>query len=128
VLPISPSGGIGINSPPGGPLTLTFFPPQLPNAWLQSAQVANAAGQKPSGAVLSQLCPRFVQVVHGGHGDMGAALQSCARTLSATFRQTIAYQPASRYWPFQWAELGVFLALAVALAAFSAWWIRHRLS
>jgi hypothetical protein len=48
--------------------------------------------------------------------------------LSATFRQTVVYQPASRYWPFQWAELGVFVALALALAAFSAWWIRSRLA
>jgi hypothetical protein len=128
VLPISPSGDIGIDSPLGGPPTLTFFPPQLPNAWLQSAQVTNAAGQKPSGTMLSQLCPQFTQVVHGRQGDMRTAVQSCARTLSATFHQTIVYQPASRYWPFQWAELGVFAALAVALAAFSAWWIHRRLS
>jgi ABC-type transport system involved in multi-copper enzyme maturation permease subunit len=37
--------------------------------------------------------------------------------------QSITYQPASRYWPFQWAELGLFTALALGLAAFSAWWI-----
>jgi hypothetical protein len=48
--------------------------------------------------------------------------------LSATFHQTITYQPASRYWPFQWAETGVFVVLALALAAFSAWWIRRRLA
>jgi hypothetical protein len=48
--------------------------------------------------------------------------------LSATFHQTVVYQPASRYWPFQWAELGLFAALALALAAFSAWWIRRRLA
>ena len=48
--------------------------------------------------------------------------------LSATFHQTVVYQPASRYWPFQWAELGVSAALALALAAFSAWWIQRRLA
>jgi hypothetical protein len=128
VLPISSSSEIGFNSPPGGPLSLTFFPPQLPNAWLRSAQVTNAAGQKPSGGILDQLCPQFVHIVHGGHGDMGAALQACATKLSPSFHQTVAYQPASRYWPFQWAELGLFVALAVVLAAFSGWWIRHRLA
>jgi len=33
-----------------------------------------------------------------------------------------------RYWSFQWTELGVFAALALVLAAFSAWWIRRRLA
>jgi len=46
----------------------------------------------------------------------------------ATFHQTVVCQPASRYWPFQWAELGVFTARALALAAFPAWWIRRRLA
>jgi hypothetical protein len=58
---------------------------------------------------------------------MRAALGACVTRLSATFRRTLVYQPASRYWPFQWAEPGVF-ALALALAACSAWWIRHRLA
>jgi hypothetical protein len=127
VLPLNPNGDIGIDAPRGGPLSLTFFPPQLPDAWLRSAQVTNAAGQQPSGTVVSQSCPQFVQAAHG-HGDMAAALKTCVTNLSATFHQTVVYQPASRYWPFQWAELGVFIALAFALAAFSAWWIRHRLA
>jgi hypothetical protein len=58
---------------------------------------------------------------------MGGALRTFMAKLSATFHQTITYQPASRYWLFQWAELGLFTALAFVLAAFSAWWIRHRL-
>jgi hypothetical protein len=49
-------------------------------------------------------------------------------TLAKTFHQTVVYQPASRYWPFQWAELGLFVVLAGILAAFSAWWIRRRLA
>jgi len=128
VLALSPNDDIGLNAPPGGAVGLTFFPPQTPDAWVRSAQVINAAGQKPSGAVLNQMCPQFVQVVHGGHGDMRGALDACVTKLSATFHQTVVYQPASRYWPFQWAELGVFAALALALAAFSAWWIRRRLA
>ena len=83
-------------------MSLIFFPPQMPDAWIRSAQVTNAAGQRPSGAVLSQLCPQFVQVAHGGPGDMREALGACVTKLSATFHQTLVYQPASRYWPFQW--------------------------
>jgi hypothetical protein len=39
----------------------------------------------------------------------------------------VTYQPASRYWPLQWAELSLFLALALVLAGFCSWWIRRRL-
>jgi hypothetical protein len=63
------------------------------------AQVASAAGQKPSGAVLNQTCPQLVRVVHGGQGDMRAALDACARKLSATFDQTVLYEPASAPGP-----------------------------
>ena len=59
---------------------------------------------------------------------MGGAVRTCVAKLSATFHQIITYQPASRYWPFGWAELGLFTALALALAAFSAGWIRRPLT
>jgi hypothetical protein len=127
VLALSPNDTIGLDAPSGGSVSLNFFPPELPDAWIRSSQVTNAVGQKPSGAVLNELCPQFIQAVHG-QGGMRAALQACVTKLSATFHQTVVYQPASRYWPFQWAELGLFAVLALALAAFSAWWIRRRLS
>jgi hypothetical protein len=33
-------------------------------------------------------------------------------------REDITYQPARRYWAFQWIETGIFLALALALSGF----------
>ncbi|GIE86074.1 ABC transporter permease subunit [Actinoplanes regularis] len=36
------------------------------------------------------------------------------------------YQPADRYWPFQWIELCMYLAVTLLLAAFGLWWIRRR--
>lgn len=36
------------------------------------------------------------------------------------------YQPAGRYWPFQWIELSAYLAVTVALAALGFWWVRRR--
>lgn len=126
VLPISSKQTIGIDSPARGQMSLNFFPPDLPDAWLRSSVVTNAAGQKPSGAVLSQQCPQLLQA-QSGHGNLGTALGTCVTRLSATFHQSITYQPASRYWPFQWAELGLFTAFALALTAFSAWWICRRL-
>jgi hypothetical protein len=40
--------------------------------------------------------------------------------------QSVTYQPASHYWPLQWYETGIFLALAGALSCTSFWWIRRR--
>ncbi|MEU7603462.1 ABC transporter permease subunit [Streptomyces sp. NPDC041003] len=38
----------------------------------------------------------------------------------------VTYQPADRYWTFQWVETGIFLALSGLLAGFCSWWLRRR--
>lgn len=40
--------------------------------------------------------------------------------------ESVTYQPARYYWPLQWYETGIFLALAGALSTTSFWWIRRR--
>jgi ABC-type transport system involved in multi-copper enzyme maturation permease subunit len=37
----------------------------------------------------------------------------------------VSYQPANRYWPFQWRELAGYLALTLLLSGFVLWRIRH---
>ena len=57
----------------------------------------------------------------------GNTPQACLNTLSSLhLRAVIAYQPASRFWVFQWYETGIFLAASVLLAGFCFWWIRSR--
>jgi hypothetical protein len=43
-------------------------------------------------------------------------------------RQVVVYQPASRFWTFQWYETAIYLALALVLAGFCIWWVRRRVS
>lgn len=38
------------------------------------------------------------------------------------------YQPASRFWAFQGIETALFVGVAVALLALTAWWVTRRLS
>jgi hypothetical protein len=61
-------------------------------------------------------------------GPAGArdALQACVTKLSGTYHGVVTYQPANRYWPFQWIETGAFLALAALLTWLCFYWIRHR--
>ena len=48
--------------------------------------------------------------------------------LSAHYHEVVTYQPANRYWTFQWAETAIFLAGALGLVGFSFWWVRRRLT
>jgi ABC-type transport system involved in multi-copper enzyme maturation permease subunit len=41
------------------------------------------------------------------------------------YHQLVTYQPASRFWPLQWVELGFFLALSALLTWFCFRRIRH---
>ena len=43
-------------------------------------------------------------------------------------REAITYQPASRYWPFQWTETAIYLALALALTGYCFRRLNHRLA
>ncbi len=37
----------------------------------------------------------------------------------------VTYQPANRYWPFQVYETLIFFAVAMAVGAFTVWWVRR---
>jgi hypothetical protein len=54
------------------------------------------------------------------------AVQECVEKLH--IREVVNFQPASRYWAFQWYETAIFVALALFLAAFCFWWVSRRLS
>jgi hypothetical protein len=46
-------------------------------------------------------------------------IQACLQHIG--LRDVTVYQPAYRFWTFQWIEFGIFIALAVGLAAFTMW-------
>jgi hypothetical protein len=53
------------------------------------------------------------------------AVQRCIASFH--LRTIVTYQPESRYWALQWAEVAIFVALAIALMAGAFWWVRRRL-
>ena len=50
----------------------------------------------------------------------------CAR--EGGYRNYIAYQPASRFWTFQWIETGIYLAMSLLALGVTVWWVRKRLN
>jgi hypothetical protein len=87
----------------------------LPGAWVLSNQSIDTAGRVFTGpaprACLSQT----------------ASFQACQNSIGGLhLRQLVTYQPASRFWEFQWYETAIFLVLALALAGFCFWRLGRR--
>jgi hypothetical protein len=88
------------------PGSIGGFPP---GTWITGSQPVNTAGtpitMAPPACVSAS---NFVQCLQK-HG----------------VRMEFTYQPASRYWDFQWLETGIFLVLAAGLGAACYWRIRR---
>lgn len=44
------------------------------------------------------------------------------------YRLELTYHVASRFWPFQWIETGIYTGIALLLSGFTFWYTRRRLS
>jgi hypothetical protein len=98
-----------------GSLTATVVPGR-PGAWILSSGAINAAGQPVSNL------PAACQAAFSGPkpSSPGPCMESRG------IREAITYEPASRYWPLQGIETGIFGALALALAGFCFWRLGRR--
>lgn len=125
----------------GGPMHLQPNSPRMPNAWVYSTRILDHAGHNLPDRVVSRLCPTLgvgqpppppdasqARIALPAPDGIRAGLQACVTKLSAHYHDVVTYQPASRYWTFQWLETAVFLGVALALAGFCFWWVRRRLS
>jgi ABC-type transport system involved in multi-copper enzyme maturation permease subunit len=109
--------------------------PSIPNAWIYSTRVVDAAGHDLTDTVLNADCPDIA--AHNaappsvpGHVPVAdaarQAAQACVSKVGATYHELVTYQPASHYWTFQWAESAIYVVAAIVLAAVCLLWIRRR--
>ncbi len=56
-------------------------------------------------------------LTHGPLGGLMPAKDAASCLTAHGYSQYVTYQPAGRYWPFQFIEAGIFIALAAALVA-----------
>jgi ABC-type transport system involved in multi-copper enzyme maturation permease subunit len=93
-------------------------------AWILSSRTLDASGNAVDAIDVS----RFSQSCDPLPGEPEPAEVSrdpreCffAEATELGYRQEVTYQPARRFWPIQWIETGLYVALALGLAAFSLW-------
>ena len=117
---------VSLRANPRLAVTASVVPGQ-PGAWILSSEGVNAAGQPVS--TMPAACEQAVSDTLGSHrgttvGPDTTAVNNCVA--SHGIRVAESYQPASHYWPLQWSETGMFLALALALACYCFWRLNRR--
>jgi hypothetical protein len=106
--------GLGM-SEEGPTAPVEIFGYQLPGAWVLSGRAALVRGDgRPVTAADLQRCET---------GAMPGDFACLARSGGVHF--DVTYHPASRYWPFQWIETAILLALGALLAGVSFRRISH---
>jgi hypothetical protein len=89
------------------------------HAWVLSNEVVTSAGVPWAGPYDPAKCGP----------DAPGDRQGCAQWIaSQNLQQKVIYLGPEKFWPLQWRELGVFLAVSAVLATFCFWWIRRRVA
>jgi hypothetical protein len=122
----------------GGPIQLVAQGAAPENAWRLSSHFVTASGHRPTAAQLAaflrQHCPGIGPppaappqghaLASGAGGPQ--AFEACRQQAAKVFHLFVTYQPAGRYWTFQWLETAIFVALALLAAAGCFWWVTRR--
>ena len=90
--------------------TLAGSLPGQPEAYIESSGATDTKGH-PVSTVLPSACSPGAE-----RGEDFADLAKCLT--SQGIRVAVTYQPASRYWPLQGAETGIFFVLSLALIGY----------
>jgi ABC-type transport system involved in multi-copper enzyme maturation permease subunit len=101
--------------------------PNVPgNAWIISQWWTKGGRFAFAGNPPGNLVDEFCSAPPAGQGK-NAPFGTFAQCLAPHgYVQWTSYQPASRFWPFQWIESGWLLALSALLIAVTIWLVRHR--
>jgi ABC-type transport system involved in multi-copper enzyme maturation permease subunit len=107
----------------GGGSEIFFALPGPHGAWILSTPpVENSSGQVIAAHDHLNCFPS-----QDATKDKGPNADQIATCLASYhLHESITYLRARYYWPLQWFESGIFLALAAALSGACFWWIRRR--
>jgi hypothetical protein len=95
------------------------------SAWIISQRWTTKGGQPASLSVLGQVLREGPPQL-AGKGGVPEALSSWRYLVQHGYTRWTTYQPASRFWTFQWIEGGWLLTLSVLLIATTVWLVHRR--
>jgi hypothetical protein len=108
------------------PLTARNVTPNA-TAWIISQQWDGKAGQPVSQTTLAQVLQGAPQLAGGKGGGIPQQDPSVNQYLiQHGYTLWTSYQPATRFWPFQWIEGGWLLVLSALCIAAAVWLVRRR--
>jgi len=87
----------------------------MPGDWVLSNTLVDGGGRQVSAA------SEELAVLHAQQ----AGIDPHTYILTLGWKRIISYQPAGRFWTFQFLEAGLFVGLAVALVLVSLWLVRR---
>jgi ABC-type transport system involved in multi-copper enzyme maturation permease subunit len=99
------------------------------SAWILSqwwTKGGTVLSQSAMNQVINSAWQRLAPVVNSRSQKEPAYLTVLRYLTKHGYTQWTRYQPASRFWPFQWIEGGWLLALSVLLIAATVWLVRRR--
>jgi hypothetical protein len=134
------TGDFGFVSNNGGPPMIIAKGAAPPGSWQLSSQLVTSSGHVATNAdraaFVQDHCHRVLiapPISKGGPDHpvpappaLVHALHACQAQAAQTFHLVVGYQPANRYWTFQWLELGIFVGLGLLAAAGCFWWVTRR--
>jgi hypothetical protein len=96
--------------------------------WVVSQDWTTKGGQVASQSTLYQVLQGAPAQVAGkeGGGPNLHALSAWQYLVQRGYTQVTTYQPATRFWAFQWVEAGWLLGLSVLLIVITLWLVRRR--
>jgi hypothetical protein len=93
------------------------------SAWIISQQWMTVGGRPASPAALDRV---LQGTQFPGKGGVPQSLSAWQYLVQHGYTQWTTYQPASRFWAFQWIEGGWLLALSVLLIGVTLWLVGRR--
>jgi hypothetical protein len=136
IVSLKNASNVGFERTPNG-LSFIAGNTNLPNSLAFSTSVVGDHGGKAvTSAWLKNHCPSLLQSgppvsdkgVHLSTGIRPAAFTDCINKITATFHEVFLYQPANRFWTFQWIEMSIYIVAAILLCGLSYCWVRRRIA
>jgi ABC-type transport system involved in multi-copper enzyme maturation permease subunit len=133
---ITQNSAIGFGSFDSSGPGLVLGPPNIPNAWIYSTKIVNSKGDVIDQTYLEQHCKTLLDSFYKNSPSQSPSfhkrvaikqelmlgppgMSQCVTEVSQNYHGQVIYQPANRYWPFEFLNFAMFIFISGVLLAVS---------